>query len=128
MAQLKLEVNDDKFYSKSLMNKDVLRGELALTGAQWWELMDKKVGPKLPAGFAKLAKELMFLPASTSAMERCFSTMGSIMSETRNKIGVEKAGKLCMIYRSLNSEKLSNRSSLHQHDVPSQLTATSHRY
>lgn len=91
------------------MKKEILRGDISLSGAQWWEHMGVLLGTKLPIGFSKLASELMLLPASTSPMERCFSTMGSIMTETRNRIGIEKASKLCMIYRVLNSQRLARK-------------------
>ena len=112
-AQLKLEINDDTFYDPVLLNKDVLRGEIALNPAQWWELMGTRMKEKLPTGLSKLAQDLMMLPASTSSMERCFSTMGSIMTETRNRIGVEKASRLCTIYRHLNFEKLKDKDALY---------------
>ena len=102
VAQLKLEAGVDQFYDKILMQKSLLKGETALSPAQWWRLMGQRI-PTLPSGLTKLAEELMMLPASTSAIERCFSTMGSIMTKTRNRIGIEKAGKLCFIYRTLNS-------------------------
>lgn len=107
-AQLKLEVGDTNFYTNRLMDKNVLRGELALTTSQWWDIMGSQMDGKLPVGFSKLAKELMMLPASTSGMERCFSTIGSII-KSRNRIAVEKAGKLCMIYRTLNSGRLADK-------------------
>lgn len=108
-VQLKLEAGDSNYFVKRLMNKEILRGELALTSSQWWDIMGSQMENKLPIGFAKLAKELMMLPASTSGMERCFSTMGIIISKTRNRIEIEKASKLCMIYRTLNCGRLEDK-------------------
>ena len=34
-----------------------------------------------------------------TAIERCFSAMSSIMTSERNRLGIEKAMKLCVIYR-----------------------------
>lgn len=114
VAQLKLEANDIDFFDKNLMNKEILRGEIPITPAQWWDLMGSHMGEKLPIGLSKLAKELMMLPASTGAMERCFSTMGSIMTETRNRLGIDKASKICMIYRTLNAGRLQNEPQVFQ--------------
>lgn len=108
-AQLKLEIGDETFYDSKLLNKEILKGEVAITASQWWELMGSVMGSKLPIGFAGLAKNLMMLPASTSAIERCFSTMGSIITDTRNRLGIEKASKLCLAYRSLNSDRLADK-------------------
>ncbi|ODM96994.1 hypothetical protein Ocin01_09686 [Orchesella cincta] len=49
-----------------------------------------------------IACRLQKLPASGSSIERCFSTLSSIMTKTRNRLGIEKAGKLCTIYQSLH--------------------------
>jgi hypothetical protein len=104
IAQMKLGLNDDVYFYKNLMNPDLLTVDNGLTPYQWWELMESSMNNSLPQGLSKLAQRLMLLPASTSGMERCFSTMGSIMTDNRNRIGVEKTSKLCAINRHLNGK------------------------
>jgi len=102
---MKLKLNDNDYFYAPLMNKQILEGQIALTAKQWWQQMGEMMGSKLPQGLVELAQKLMMLPASTSGIERTFSTMGSIMTDVRNRIGLEKASQLCLIYRELNSSK-----------------------
>jgi hypothetical protein len=46
---------------------------------------------------------LMKLPSSSGSLERCFSTLNNIMTEKRNRLGVQKAAKLCSVYQTLNN-------------------------
>jgi hypothetical protein len=60
----------------------------------WWA---NAITPAVPKPFAELVHTLFLFPASTAGIERCFSTMGNIMTRQRNRISVEKAAKLCAI-------------------------------
>ncbi|OXA36686.1 hypothetical protein Fcan01_28557 [Folsomia candida] len=42
-VQLKLEAGDSNYFVKRLMNKEILRGELALTSSQWWDIMGSQM-------------------------------------------------------------------------------------
>lgn len=65
----------------------------------WW-----KAG--LVSGFPKCLCELALRfassLASTASLERIFSTMGHVYGRRRTHLGVEKAGKLSFLFRSLN--------------------------
>jgi hypothetical protein len=104
IVQVKLGLNDDAYFYRNLMAVDVLCAPNGISAFQWWAAMNSSMEDSLPIGFADLAQKLMTLPASTSGMERCFSTMGSIMTDTRNRIGVEKTSKLCAVNRHLNGK------------------------
>jgi len=81
-----------------------------LPAIKWW---NKAPTPAVSEGMKELATTILGLPASTGALERCFSTMGNIMSLKRSKLQVEKAGKLCSISNSLKVTmgKVTNSSS-----------------
>lgn len=66
----------------------------------WW----KAVGAQcrdLPEGFTELIITLQSSVASSSSLERIFSTFGLVMTKLRNKLGLEKAQKLVFVYRML---------------------------
>ena len=52
--------------------------------------------------FILLIKCLLCSVASSSDVERAFSTFDLVQSKLRNRLGVAKAGKLVFIYRVLN--------------------------
>ena len=58
----------------------------------------------LPEHVTSFILKLMILPASTSALERCFSTLGNIITKKRNRLGILKAEKLCICNRMLAME------------------------
>lgn len=74
---------------------------LGLTPSAWWEAV-RPFGC-FGDGFIDLAVTLSEIPPSSGAIERNFSTLSDIMTKKRNKLGAEKAGKLCGIYRVLST-------------------------
>ena len=91
------------------MDISLLTGKQGLSPAQWWRQMGETMGSELPDGFAELCQRLMMLPASTSGIERSFSTMGAIMTDVRNRLGLQKASKLCLINRTINAENFETK-------------------
>jgi len=51
-------------------------------------------------------RQLLCAVGSSAGVERIFSTFGLVHSKLRNRLGVEKAGKLVFIYKLLNSKSL----------------------
>ena len=49
-------------------------------------------------------RQLLCAAASTANIERIFSTFGLVHSKLRNRLGIEKAGKLVFMYKILNSK------------------------
>jgi len=90
------EIGDMKseYFFECFQKKEVMK---TLPAVKWWK---KAPTPAVSKGMIELAKTILGLPASTGALERCFSTMGNIMCH-RSKLQVEKAGKLCSISNSL---------------------------
>ena len=66
----------------------------------WW-LAGQKSG--FPQELCSLALRLCGCLASTASLERNFSTMGFVYGQKRTSLGIEKAGKLTFLFRSLNS-------------------------
>ena len=92
IAASNLALGDHHFFPKSLLHKTVCD---SMNPVNWW--LSAQRAQMLPVGLVTLACKLMKLPSSTGGIERCFSTLGAIMSKQRNALEVEKASKLCFI-------------------------------
>lgn len=64
----------------------------------WWRAMTKV---NFPPGFVDLMIRLQKLPASSASVERVFSNFSTNQTKLRNRLGIEKAGKLVFCYRML---------------------------
>ena len=96
IAASKLSIMDDDFFPAYLLKDELING---LTSTNWWELIAKR--EILPKSVTDFILQLLIIPASTSSIERCFSTLGNILTKKRNRLGVDKAEKLCMVNRML---------------------------
>ena len=56
------------------------------------------------ASLCMLARKLLVMPASSAAIERIFSNFGLIQTKLRNKLGIQKWGKLVFCYRMLRGK------------------------
>ena len=65
----------------------------------WWKAGQVSGFPKC---LCQLALRLCASLSSTASLERIFSTMGHVYGRKRTNLGVEKAGKLSFLFRSLN--------------------------
>jgi hAT family protein len=73
--------------------------------ADWWLAMNNS---SLKEKNLDTIITLMKLPASTGSLERAFSVLNNIMTDKRNRLGIQKASKLCCIYQTLNNLKDDN--------------------
>ena len=64
----------------------------------WW----KSLQSTLDIDIMTLVDQLHTARASSSGIERIFSTFGFVHSKLRNRLGTEKAGKLVFLYKLLN--------------------------
>ena len=69
-----------------------------VSSVEWWMAMEGRFNED----FIQLIKCLLCSVASSSDVERAFSTFGLVHSKLRNRLGVAKAAKLVFIYRVLN--------------------------
>lgn len=70
-----------------------------VSGVQWWQSQadDPEIGKQLP-----VLKQFLCAVASSASVERVFSTFGLVHSDLRNRLGVEKAGKLVSLFKYYN--------------------------
>jgi hAT family protein len=90
------------FFFDSFLEPEV---QSTMNPLHWWL---QSVTSAIPPRLLDMVQGLFVLPASTAGIERCFSTMGNIMTKQRNRLSVEKATKLCCIngfFKIQNSEK-----------------------
>jgi hypothetical protein len=68
----------------------------------WWQGL---VAFGINSDFVKLAVRLVTSPASSASIERIFSTFSLIQTKIRNRLGVERHGKLVFCYRMLRGKQ-----------------------
>ena len=69
-----------------------------VTPASWWASMCGMLGKDI----TKVAEQLLTAMLQARELNVFFSTFGYIHSNTRNRLGIEKAAKLVFVYRILN--------------------------
>lgn len=79
-----------------MFSDDVLKNT---SPSNWWSTLEclEKIG----RDGIKFARNLMNLPAGSADIERHFSILGNIMGVRRSRLGLNKAAKLCVIYKHL---------------------------
>jgi hypothetical protein len=82
---------DSNYFFKSFQNPEIIK---SMHPRMWWKNACKS---SVDDGFKELVDNLLTFQASTGGIERSFSTLGSIMTKQRNRLGIEKAAKLCSI-------------------------------
>ena len=70
----------------------------AVTPLAWW----KSQSQTLDGEVMKVVIQFLSAKASSANVEPIFSTFGFVHSKVRNRLGVEKAGKLVFMYRLMN--------------------------
>jgi len=103
MAAIKLANNCSDFFSPTMLDKRIVE---TLTPLEWWKECQNC---NLPQGLVKLTETLFNLPASSASIERSFSTLGNILTKKRNRLGIEKAEKLCYIYQTRKMYNIKRR-------------------
>jgi hAT family C-terminal dimerisation region len=94
-----LAIEDENYFPKSQMIEEIIN---SMDASSWWKIIGM-TGSIKNQDFLELVENLMILPASSSGIERIFSGMGNIITKTRNRLGLEKAEKLCFIFYYLKS-------------------------
>ena len=77
-----------------MFTEELLNFVSALT---WWESQITDENNVL-----KMCRQLMTAVASSAGVERVFSSFGFVHSKVRNRLGIEKGGKLVFMYKLLN--------------------------
>lgn len=92
-----------KFNARSLPFKNIMFSEEItknVSGIQWW-LSQSNDDPEIKKQIPVL-KQFLCAIASSASVERVFSTFGLVHSDLRNRLGVEKAGKLVFLFKYYN--------------------------
>lgn len=92
---IKLEAKIEPF-PEVMFSEEVLSNVSAL---QWW--VSQQNIPDV-AKLLHILKQFLCAVSSSASVERVFSTFGLVHSNLRNKLGVEKAGKLVFLYKYYN--------------------------
>lgn len=69
-----------------------------VSAVQWWTSQRDALGSEA----VELAEQLLTASASSANVERVFSTFGLVQSDLRNRLGIEKAGKLVFLFKVMN--------------------------
>jgi hypothetical protein len=71
-----------------------------VTASAWWKAFHPTV-----ASSNKGIEGLLTAPASSASVERVYSKFGLVHSQLRNQLGTEKAVKLVLFHKALNSQR-----------------------
>ncbi|OXA53939.1 hypothetical protein Fcan01_10606 [Folsomia candida] len=96
LAAMDLHNSDASVFSETMLLESSTR---SIPPQKWWRAANQN---KLPKGFTEFAVSLFNLPAGTASLERNFSSLGNILTKKRNRLGVEKASKLCRVNQTLH--------------------------
>ncbi len=84
-----------KPFEKHMFSPDVVN---RVSAVQWWTSQRDALGSEA----VELAEQLLTASASSANVERVFSTFGLVQSDLRNRLGIEKAGKLVFLFKVMN--------------------------
>ena len=88
-----------KPFNKSYLFTDQILKEVSQSS--WWKSIDPS-RQSLSSDVINKICSLQTAVASSASIERVFSCFGLVHSKLRNRLGVEKAGKLVFIHKNLN--------------------------
>lgn len=95
---IKLQAKMEPF-AAVMFSEEVICNVSAL---QWW--VSQKNIPDIEK-LLPILKQFLCAVSSSASVERVFSTFGLVHSKLRNKLGVEKAGKLVFLYKFYNENQ-----------------------
>ncbi len=72
-----------------------------VTATTWWNIFKGKFESEILSQISGLLTDT----ASSASVERVFSRFGLVHSKLRNRLGVQKSGKLVFLYKVLNEFK-----------------------
>lgn len=73
-----------------------------VNGLQWWtsQKHEPEIAQQLP-----IVKQFLSATASSASVERVFSSFGLVHSDIRNRLGIEKGGKLVFLFKLYNENQ-----------------------
>lgn len=97
-AQLKEESSE--YFPKEFFTTEVLN---SCSAEIWWSSQQSQ--DKISKAVVQFVVKLMRFPAGSADIERHFSTLGNILSVRRMRLGIEKASKLCLLYKHFSKDE-----------------------
>lgn len=91
-----LRTKNSEYFPHHMFSEDIING---CTPETWWKSLQPN--ERLSEDAINFASKLMILPAGSADIERHFSILGNIMGVRRTRLGIDKAAKLCKIYKHL---------------------------
>lgn len=91
-----------KFNARSSPFKHIMFSDEIIknvNGIQWW--LSQRDEPEI-AKHLPIIKQFLCATASSASVERMFSTFGFVHSDIRNRMGIEKGGKLVFLFKLYN--------------------------
>ncbi len=73
-----------------------------MSDVEWW----RSHSNVLDSDVISAAQQLLSAVASSSGVERVFSSYGIVHSKLRNRLGTEKAAKLVFLFKTINAHKM----------------------
>ncbi|KAH3696540.1 hypothetical protein DPMN_084011 [Dreissena polymorpha] len=67
----------------------------------WWSCLEK--ASVVDSSLCNIAGKVLYMPSSSASLERFFSNFGTIQTNLRKRLGIQKAAKLVVCYRILRS-------------------------
>ena len=98
-----LRANNDLVFPKHMMLPTTIN---QMKVHAWWRSLATL--STIGESAINFCESIMLLPASTAAIERSFSTLGDILTKKRNQLKVDRAKKLCVVYKTLASVESDN--------------------
>ena len=90
-----------KPFNLNYLLSDLILKEVSCSS--WWKTVDPSKA-YLPDKTVDLIWSLQTAVTSNASIERVFNSFGLAYSKLRNRLGVEKAGKLVFLYKILNRD------------------------
>ena len=75
---------------------------MSMSAVEWW----RSHSNVLDSDVISAAQQLLSAVASSSGVERVFSSYGIVHSKLRNRLGTEKAAKLVFLFKTMNAHKM----------------------
>src|SRR5258705_5402187 len=89
----------------------VIKSATAVDAVTWWK------GTCFGLKLGRVATRILTMPPTSAATERSFSTYSIVHTAKRNKLTVERAGKLTYVYHNIKLSNLHLKSSTNQVEV-----------
>ena len=100
LAMASYEVEDTERFPKAVFSK-IIKSNMG--PLKYWMYTSRITTSSEGKQFAEMMAKIFSLPPSSAGMERIFSTAGLVQSKLRDRLGIEKVGRLVNVSRILSA-------------------------